>query len=57
MRLLEEDLRARPAVTHERRADLLRELLGVRVSKATICRTVSGASATLAKKIGATQRD
>ncbi len=40
MKLLEEDLRSRPAVTYEKRADLLCELLGVRVSKATICRTV-----------------
>jgi transposase len=38
--LLEEDLRTRPAVTYQRRADLLYELLGVRVSKSTICRTV-----------------
>ena len=40
MKLLEEDLRARPAVTHQKRADLLRELLGVGVSKATICRMI-----------------
>ena len=40
MKLLEEDLHARPAVTYEKRADLLNELLGVRVSKATICRMV-----------------
>ena len=40
MKLLEEDLRARPAVTYEKRADLLCELLGVRVSKSTLCRTV-----------------
>ena len=41
MRLLEEDLHARPAVTYEKRADdLLCELLGVRVSKSTVCRTV-----------------
>jgi len=41
MKLLEEDLRARPAITYEKRADLLCELLGVRVSKkATICRVV-----------------
>jgi transposase len=38
--LLEEDLRARPAATYEKRANLLHDLLGVRVSKATICRTV-----------------
>jgi transposase len=40
MDLLEEDLRTRPAVTYQRRADLLYELLGVRVSKSTICRMV-----------------
>src|SRR5919202_5286359 len=40
MKLLEEDLHARPTVTYENRADLLCELLGVRVSKSTICRAV-----------------
>ncbi len=40
IKLLEEDLHARPALTYEERADLLCGLLGVRVSKATICRTV-----------------
>ena len=40
MKLLEEDLHARPAVIYEKRADLLCELLGVRVSKSTICRMV-----------------
>ena len=40
MKLLEEDLHSRPAVTYEKRADLLCELLGVRVSKSTICRMV-----------------
>jgi transposase len=40
MKLLEEDMHARPAVIYEKRADLLCELLGVRVSKSTICRMV-----------------
>jgi transposase len=40
MKLLEEDLHSRPAITYERRADLLCEMLGVRVSKSTICRMV-----------------
>jgi len=40
IKLLEEDLHTRPALTYEERADLLCGLLGVRVSKATICRTV-----------------
>jgi transposase len=40
MKLLKEDLRVRPAITYENRADLLCELLGIRVSKATICRMI-----------------
>jgi transposase len=40
MKLLKEDLHSRPAVTYEKRADLLCELLGLRVSKSTICRMV-----------------
>ncbi len=40
VKLLEEDLHARPALTYEKRADLLYELLGLRVSKSTICRMV-----------------
>src|SRR3954451_18637235 len=40
MKLLEEDLHTRPAVTYEKRADLLYELLGVRASRSTICRMV-----------------
>jgi transposase len=40
MRLLEEDLHERPAVTYENRAQWLYQLLGVEVRKATICRTI-----------------
>ncbi len=40
MRLLEEDLRERPTATYENRAQLLHRLVGVEVSKATICRTI-----------------
>jgi transposase len=40
MKLLEEDLYARPALTYEKRVALLCELLGVRVSRATICRMI-----------------
>ena len=40
MKLLEKDLRARPTATYEQRAEFLDELLGVRVSKSTICRTI-----------------
>ncbi len=39
-RLLEEDLRARPTVSYRQRAEYLFELLGVKVSKPTICRTI-----------------
>jgi transposase len=38
MKLLEDDLRVRPAATYEQRAELLEDLLGVRVCKSTICR-------------------
>jgi transposase len=40
IKLLEEDLHPRPTVTCQKRADLLHELLGVRVSKATHCRAI-----------------
>ena len=40
MRLLEEDLHERPTVTYENRAQWLHQLLGVEVSKATICRAI-----------------
>ena len=40
MRLLEEDLHARPAVSYEERADFLEGFLGVRVSRSTICRMI-----------------
>ncbi len=40
MRLLEEDLQKRPTVTYENRAQLLHRLVGVEVSKATICRAI-----------------
>ena len=49
MRLLEEDLRARPAVTYQKRADLLCELLGIRVSRSTICRMIKRLSYTRKK--------
>ncbi len=40
IRLLEEDLHERPTVTYENRAQLLYRLLGIEVSKATICRAI-----------------
>jgi transposase len=39
-KLLEEDLRQRPEATYGQRARLLLELLGLRVSEATLCRVV-----------------
>jgi transposase len=55
--LLEEDLRTRPTVIYEKRADLLHELLGVRVSKATICRTIKRLGYTRKRSLGAAERD
>jgi transposase len=40
MKILEDDLHARPAASYESRAELLCELLGIRVSRDTICRTI-----------------
>jgi transposase len=40
MKLLQEKLRARSTATYEQRAEFLDELLGVRVSKSTICRMI-----------------
>jgi transposase len=40
MKLLGEDLHARPPLTYEKRAEFLEGVLGVRVSKSTICRAI-----------------
>ena len=40
MRLLEEDLKARPWATHKHRSDFLFAACGVEVSEATICRAI-----------------
>jgi len=40
MRLLEEDLVARPWVTHRERSEFLFGVCGVKVSEATICRAI-----------------
>jgi transposase len=42
IKLLEKDLHTRPAASYDSRAELLYELLGIRVSRATICRTIRG---------------
>ena len=55
MKLLEEDLRARPGTTYEKRADLLYELLGIKVGKSTICRVIKRLGYTR-KKIGGCSR-
>jgi transposase len=41
-KLLFEDLRERPWATHSQRAEFLFAVSGVRVSEATVCRTVRG---------------
>ncbi len=40
MKLLEDDLHARPTLSYEQRADYLFKLLGERVSTSTICRMI-----------------
>jgi transposase len=40
MRLLEEDLKARPGATHRQRSEFLFVVCGVKVSEATICRSI-----------------
>jgi transposase len=40
MRLLEEDVSARPWATHRRRSEFLFGVCGVKVSEATICRSI-----------------
>jgi transposase len=40
MKLLEEDLHARPTLSHEQRAHYLFKVLGERVSTSTICRMI-----------------
>ena len=57
MKLLEEDLHARPAITYEERADLLCELLGVRVSKSTVCRIVRRLGYTRKKDLWVLQKE
>lgn len=42
IRLLEEDLRARPWATHGQRGEFLSVACGVEVSEATICRAIKG---------------
>lgn|SRR3954447_13528553 len=56
MRLLEEDLHERPTVTYENRARLLHRLLGIEVSKATICRAIRRLGYTR-KKINGCKRE
>ncbi len=40
MRLLEEDIKARPWATHKHRSEVLFAACGVEVSEATICRAI-----------------
>lgn len=57
VKLLKEDLQARPAVSYEKRAEFLRKLLGVRVSKSTICRMIKRLGYTRKRSVGASERD
>ena len=52
MKLLEEDLHARPAVSYEERVEFLEGFLGVRVSKSTICRMIQRMGYTRKKERG-----
>ncbi|MDQ4077839.1 MAG: hypothetical protein M3220_16525 [Chloroflexota bacterium] len=52
IRLLEEDLHERPTVTYGNRARLLHRLVGIEVSKATICRAVKRMGYTRKKTSG-----
>jgi transposase len=40
MRLLEEDIKARPCATHKHRSEVLFAACGVEVNEATICRAI-----------------
>jgi transposase len=58
VKLLEEDLHTRPAVTYERRAEFLYRLLGVRLSRSTICRIIKRLGYTRKRRsVGASERD
>ena len=56
-KLLEEDLHAPPAVSYEERAEFLRKLLGVKVSKSTICRMIKRMGYTRKRSMGASESD
>ena len=57
MKLLQEDLRTRPSATYEQRATFLDALLGVRVSKSTICRMIKRLGYTRKRSVDASERD
>jgi hypothetical protein len=57
MKLLEENLRARSTATYEQKANFLDALLGVRVSKSTICRATRRLGYTEKRSVGASERD
>lgn len=50
LRLLEEDVKARPWATHRQRSEFLYVACGVKVSEATICRTIKGRLGSSRKK-------
>ncbi len=58
MRLLEEDLAARPWATHRQRSEFLVAVSGVNVSEATICRAIKRLGHSRKKRsAGASERD
>jgi transposase len=57
MKLLEEDLQARPAVSFEERAEFLCRLLGIMMSKSTICRMIKRLGYTRKRSVGVGERD
>ena len=52
IRLLEEDIKARPWATHGQRSEFLYVACGVEISEATVCRTVNRRLGNSRKKIG-----
>ncbi len=55
MRLLEEDIKSRPWATHKQRSEFLFAVCGVKVSEATLCRSIKRLGHSR-KKIGRSER-
>jgi hypothetical protein len=57
VKLLEDDLHARPALTYEHRVEYLYRLLGVRLSRSTTCRMNKRTGYTRKRSVGASKKD